>query len=321
MIPLLKPMFPASIELPSNGVFSNFGPRLLEVEKRFETQTLKRCSVVSNGTEAITIALRSLNIKHGMTCGVPEFAPACTLVAIKNAGLTPLVVPCNPHTMVIDHTACSKLDVVVVVNPFGYGVDTSLFDNLGPQVVYDFAGAWPSVACESPWPATYSFHATKTISCGEGGMVMSSNFEEHQKVRQLLNFGYVNERRVSEVDYSRNAKVDEIRASILLWALDNSHEFHRRLERRRAFHRRLTQEVGSIFFQPPKSPSLLVMQAGSGVQSLIESNVAKFTRYYYPPIAQLTHSLSTVLALPSDCDEKEEEVVIETLRDWQRSAR
>src|SRR5262245_45944260 len=80
-----------------------------EVEA-FEREFAAYCEVphaigVANGTDALALALRALNIGAGDAVAVPAFTFAATAEAVHHVGARPLLVDIDPHTCVLDPEA------------------------------------------------------------------------------------------------------------------------------------------------------------------------------------------------------------------------
>ena len=81
------------------GWISSDGPYVKKFEKKFAKFTKRKfATTVSNGSVALEIAVRALNLKKGSEVILPTFTIISCCNAIVNAGLKPVLVDCDPNT-------------------------------------------------------------------------------------------------------------------------------------------------------------------------------------------------------------------------------
>lgn len=79
-----------------SGWVSSDGPQVSEFEKKLSKKIgLKHGIAVSNGTAALEIALKSLNLKKGDEVMIPNFTIVSTLLAVIRNGLVPVLIDCK----------------------------------------------------------------------------------------------------------------------------------------------------------------------------------------------------------------------------------
>lgn len=176
-----------------------------EFEQKFSELVGAEYSVAcSNGTTAIELALKSVNVK-GKKVICPSNTFFATTVAIENAGGKIVLVDCEKETFSISYTHLKKLiqeheiSAVVIVHIGGIiSKDISKIVNLckknkiiliedaahaqGSQMQNFTAGTIGDIAC-------FSFFPTKVMTTGEGGMVTTNNQGHYEKIKSLKNFG------------------------------------------------------------------------------------------------------------------------------------
>jgi dTDP-4-amino-4,6-dideoxygalactose transaminase len=339
-IPLLRPDISGTIDLDAMTTFSNFGPHYWAAKKMVDEFFGKQSVLVSNGTVAITIALNSLMQPRdkGNCCLVPEFAPGCTIAAVIQAGLTPLVLPCDPVTLTFDldflkETMNTYRNLFAVcVNPFGYGIDERVIELLESKenpvkVVYDSAGGWPCIP-ETNAPITLSLHATKTVGIGEGGIVLLSDEAAADTCLSYANFSYLKKKRQWTSVFGQNAKIDEMRCQMLVNAMEKKGWLKRILRRTEVYSRlRAALEGRMRFFDRMDAPSLLCVDWFRDPTEMIEAAAAEgiaIIRYYWPLLSETRYAdlehpksselLQNIVALPSDMTDEEVEQVISFLK-------
>lgn len=242
MIKVLVPSMPTADEIlpwlrqmDEAKVYVNHGPMVQLLERELAMLICKApCTVVSNGTLALELALRALDLPAGADVLVPAVTYVATGQAIVNAGLTPVICDVDPVSWTLRADAAFEiakqdrgLRAVVPVATFGAPLPITdwerFVDATGLPVVMDAAGA---VMDQAP-PASrrisicYSLHATKALGAGEGGVVASRDEAVVARVRDLANFGAG----------GTNAKLSEYHASAALASIGKESDWRRNVNR------------------------------------------------------------------------------------------
>jgi perosamine synthetase len=148
-----------------------------------------RALAVSNGTAAIQLAYLALGVGAGDEIVVPGFGFLAAANVALNMAARPVFCEVDPQTWCVraeDIAPCltSRTRAIVVVHTYGNVCDMvpilALANEHGIPVIEDSAEAFPSryrgqLAGSMGTIGTYSFQATKTITTGEGGMVVTRN--------------------------------------------------------------------------------------------------------------------------------------------------
>ena len=215
------------------------GNRCREFEEAFATYCGKKaCVGVGNGLDALTLMLRASiqlgRLQQGDEVIVPANTFVATVLAVRAAGLVPVLVEPNRDTCVLDVSrlaeACSeKTRAILTVHLYGRLADMSAICEFakakGLLVFEDAAQAHGAVLDEnnlsslvsrlSSNAAAYSFYPTKNLGAmGDGGAVVTDDLELAQVVRSLGNYGSV-EKYVNQY-VGVNSRLDEVQAAILL---------------------------------------------------------------------------------------------------------
>lgn len=150
----------------------------------------------TNGALSVLLAL-------GVGPGDEVIVPAMTFVATANVvellGATPVFVDVNPETLLLDPAAAAaaitaRTRAIIPVHLYGQMCDMKRLQEVsreGPEiaVIEDCAHCFEGTR-EDYMPGRYStaaifsFYATKNVTCGEGGAVITNNPELARKVRQ-----------------------------------------------------------------------------------------------------------------------------------------
>ena len=165
-----------------------------EKVKQFEEQVAKLCDVkhavaTCNGTLALYIGLKALGIGDGDEVIVPDFTFIASANSVVMAGARPVFVDVDARTFNIDpectrRAITKKTKAIMPVHIYGQAADMDAICKLagkhGLYVIEDAAqgigvkfkdkpvGGFGDVGC-------LSFYADKTMTTGEGGMVLTNN--------------------------------------------------------------------------------------------------------------------------------------------------
>jgi perosamine synthetase len=165
--------------------------------------------VTANGTAALHLAYLALGVEHGDEVIVPGFAYMGAANIAILCGATPVFVDVDAATWCLDPAAVapaitSRTKAIVAVHTYGNVCNLTKLCELALRanipLIEDAAES-----LGSKWRGkqsgtlgtigTYSFHATKTITTGEGGMVVTADPELNRKVRLYRSHGMLRERR------------------------------------------------------------------------------------------------------------------------------
>jgi len=184
---------------------------------------VENCSLVSNGTLALLVGIKALEIK-GEVITTP-FSFVATTNAIHWNGLNPVFCDieektCNINPEKIESLITSKTSAILPVHVYGNPCNVERIEEIsfehGLKVIYDAAHAFYTkihgeTVLNQGDMSILSFHATKVFNTMEGGAVITSNKNIKKQVDLLRNFGFVDEETV--VIPGINAKMDEVRAA------------------------------------------------------------------------------------------------------------
>lgn len=158
---------------------------------------------------------------------MPSYTFAATALAAEHCGYTPYFLDIDFDTWSLDidtlsdHPMLAQAGVVVVVAPYGRMPDMKALEafqvRTGVQVVVDAAAAFEQVlvapsAISKTVPISLSFHATKTFSTGEGGVVLWDSQTGRELISQATNFGFLNSRECRMAGF--NGKMSEYHAAV-----------------------------------------------------------------------------------------------------------
>jgi len=187
---------------------------------------------VANGTDAIELLLRALDINDGSSIAVPSQTAVASVSAIVRAGATPLYVDVDPvaFTMLpesleqaIHSPVGTQLKAVLAVHLYGNPAEMDelrdLCDEHNLILLEDCAQSHGAMYHGKPLGsigrgAAFSFYPTKNLGAiGDGGAVATNDSALADKVRWLRQYGW-RERYISDFE-GINSRLDELQAAIL----------------------------------------------------------------------------------------------------------
>lgn len=233
LLPELSDVNAQIAEIWESKWLTNMGKKhnLLE-NKLKEVLKVPNVSLFNNGTIALLVAIRALDLPYGSEVITTPFTFAATPHCIQWNGLKPIFCDIEPNTMTIDADKIEALitpntSAILGVHVYGFPCDVEKIDAIAKKynlkVIYDAAHAF-STDINGKSIGTYgditmySFHATKLYNSVEGGCLTYNNPELVRKIYNLRNFGIRSEELVEEVGI--NGKMNEIQAAIGLLNLE-----------------------------------------------------------------------------------------------------
>lgn len=221
---------------------------------------------VGNGTDAIELALRALDIGAGDVVVTTSNTAVATVAAVELTGASALLVDVDEQTMTLSPERLeqalaqknTRAKAVIPVHLYGWPADMQAINSLAAQhglkVIEDCAqahgasignrivGAWGDIG-------TFSFYPTKNLGAlGDGGAVVTDDADLAQRLRELRMYGW-KQRYISD-SAGMNSRLDDLQAAILrvkLAHLDAANA------RRRAIAERYHDSLGDLaLVLPPR---------------------------------------------------------------------
>jgi perosamine synthetase len=165
-------------------------------EQAVATQ-LTVCGAIActSGTAALGLALKVLNIGIGDEVILPTYVCWSVLAAITATGATPRFCDVNEQGVITVQTVCAQISprsrAIVAVHIFGHPCDIGSMSNLGLPVIEDACQAFGLEVGSVPAGSLgtfgiLSFHATKCMTTGEGGLLVSGDPALIKRARTLV---------------------------------------------------------------------------------------------------------------------------------------
>ncbi len=215
---------------------SSKGKYIERFEKEFANYIgVKYAASVSNGTVAIHVALLALGIGKGDEVIVPTFTYIASVNAIYYAGATPVFVDSLHETWQMDpadvqRKITNKTKAILAVHLYGHSCDMNELmkiceqnklyliedcaESIGTSFNNQLTGTFGHIS-------TFSFFGNKTITTGEGGMVVTNDKHLYEESVHIKGQGLAKDREYFHDIIGYNYRMTNICAAIGLAQLEN----------------------------------------------------------------------------------------------------
>ena len=239
-----------------------------QVVAEFEAAFARKLKVghavsVSSGTAALHLTLLALKIGPKDEVIIPSFVCSALLNAVNYVGATPVLAEVDPSTYNLDPGDVKKrltrrTRAIIVPHLFGLAADLDNLIGLDVPIIEDCAQAAGASYHQKPVgtlgrAAIFSFYATKVLTTGEGGMIVSDSDKLIQHARDYRQYD-----KTDRYQTRFNYKMTDIQAAIGLCQLKRLDKFiHRRRDIAQNYHKALAsldvqlppQKSGHIYFR------------------------------------------------------------------------
>ena len=241
------------------------GPSVKEFQSNLENYLgVRHVIPCANGTDALQVAVMSLNLKKGDEVITTNFSFASTIEVILLLGLKPVLVDIDPktfnlNTSLIKSKINDKTKAIIPVHLFGQTCDMEkiveiankynlyvIEDNaqaLGSK--YKFSNSKKQFAGTIGDISTTSFFPSKNLGCyGDGGAIITNSDNLAYKLRGLVNHGMYERYYHDEVGV--NSRLDSIQAAILNVKLKYLDKYNNRRQHSAKLYNEALNKVESI---------------------------------------------------------------------------
>ena len=219
-------------EVLESRVWGGYHQKVAELERRFAAFHGAEYGVaLANGTVSLEIALEAAGVRPGDEVIVPPVTFVASATSILRVGAVPVFVDLDPQTLNIHpervaEAISERTRAVVAVHFAGHPVDldalTQLCEQKGLTLIEDCAHAHGA-----EWQGrrvggfgrfgSFSFQASKNMTAGEGGILVTNDPELAERARSISNQG----RRTGGAWYEHvrlgtNARLSGFQAALLL---------------------------------------------------------------------------------------------------------
>ena len=225
---LKNELLPA-VEKVLSGAHYILGPNVAAFEQEIAAFTGAKCGIgVNSGSDALTLALRALDIGPGDEVITTPFTYIAPAESIHQMGAKIVFADIDPRTFILDPREVARritprTKAIIPVHLFGQAAPMNelraLAEGQGIPLVEDCAQAIGATYHGKPVGGIgrigcFSFYPTKNLGAdGDGGMVVTNDEALAKKLRMLRVHGI--ERRYFHDLHGFNSRLDEIQAAIL----------------------------------------------------------------------------------------------------------
>jgi perosamine synthetase len=220
---------------------------------------------VCNGTVALHLALHALGLQPGDEVIVPSFTYIASVNTIAQTGATPIFVDSRLDDWLLDaadveRRITPRTKAIMAVHLYGYACDMEalrvIADQHGLALIEDCAEALGTTLLGKHvgrfgQVGTFSFFGNKTVTTGEGGMVITDDDDLALRMRQAKGQGQSFTRRYWHDVMGFNYRMTNIAAAIGVAQMERLNDI---LTRKRAVARRYRErlEPHGLAFQRPR---------------------------------------------------------------------
>lgn len=235
-----------------SGMISR-GEKTMEFEEKVgEYLGLRRGIACASGTDALVLALQTLRIGSASQVILPTYVCHDVLDAVLSVGAMPQFCDVNETGVVSVDTIrphiTKKTAAIIAVHIFGHPCDIPSLQSLGVPVIEDACQAFGlsingKMAGSLGELGILSFHATKCLTTGEGGMLVGRD-------EALLNKARVCASNSHGASFNSGSCFSDMQAALGLSQLNRYDEF---ITRRRRIQKMYLETMSNVKQATPRS--------------------------------------------------------------------
>ncbi len=252
-----KTLFRMGFEKQRKGIF-----KVVEFEKKFASKLRSKYALaVTSGTAALRVALATLNLKRDDEIITQSFTFVATIESIVESGAIPVCTEVN-ETLNMDpkdliKKITKKTKAVIVVHMLGVPAQINLIKKIckkynltliedtawgcGAKFKDKYLGTWGDMGA-------FSFDFAKTITTGEGGMILFKSKKKYLAAKAWHDHGHENNPKVPRWEDTRkssgfNYRMTEMQAAVGLAQLKKLNYI---IKKQRENHNRIWNKIKNI---------------------------------------------------------------------------
>lgn len=313
--------------------------------KEFERRIAELCGVehaiaACNGTLALYVGLKALGVGEGDEVIVPDFTFIASANSVVMAGAKPVFVDIDKRTFNIDPNATEKVitprtKAIMPVHIYGQSADMDAICQIASQhdlkIIEDAAqgigvtfngkpvGGFGDVGC-------MSFYADKTMTTGEGGMVLTDDDKLAEKCLILKHQGRTGRGFYFHEHIGYNFRLTDLQAAVGLGQLSKLSTIIERKKRNEKRYQELLKDVEGVEFPyiDPRGFNVpfrinILVDCPEELSNFLNENEIGSRRFFYPLHQQPCYNVDgefpnsvrayeTGLSLPSSVTLTEEQI-------------
>lgn len=311
------------------GWITNHGPLVKKLETKLKKYLgVKHLFFVSNGTTALQIAIKSLELKKKII--TTPFSYVATTSSIVWENCVPVFVDINPNTLNIDankiESAINKnTQAILATHVYGNPCDIEKIEKIAKKhnlkIIYDAAHAF-GVQYKNKSLASYgdisilSFHATKIFHTVEGGAIITNNDKTAHKISYMRNFGHTGIEKPEDFHgIGINGKNSELHAAMGLCVLPKINQIIESRKKINKLYDKLLITKNLDIKKPKIRPNTIynysyypIILPSEKILLKIKNSLNKQNifprRYFYPSLNKLNYVNSKPMEISQNISEK-----------------
>ncbi|MEK7546605.1 MAG: DegT/DnrJ/EryC1/StrS family aminotransferase [Patescibacteria group bacterium] len=264
---------------------------------------MKYASAVNSGGSALFLALKAIGIKNGDEVIVPTFTMFATATVITNCGAKPVFVDCvknNPNidpkklgskitkrtkAILIAHLygiPCEMKEIMKIADKRRIPVIEDVAEAHGARINGKLCGTFGKASC-------FSFYASKTMTSGEGGIVMTNDPKINEMVNRLKQYDINPKKPYVHEIVSWNMKMSGMEAALGLAQLERLNELIKKRNKVARNYRKSLNAINGIeFFSVPKTAKIsnwlytILAKNRDGLTKFLSENGIETKRVFVP---------------------------------------
>ena len=282
------------------------GKNVKNFEKKFSRFSRVKYSIgCANGTDALYLSLKVLNLPKNSEVILPSMTFISTLLAVIHNDLKPILVDIDKNNPLIsikniEKNINSKTKVILPVHLYGSVVNISRIRKIAKNknifIVDDAAQAHgakddsnKSVGSLSDLTC-FSFYPGKNLGCyGDGGMITTNNKILYKKIIKLRNLG--SEVKHVHKEIGINSRLDSIQASILLEKIKYLNNLNNKRKKIAKFYDRKIKNKKISFVNYSKNSVyhqyVILVKNRNSLIKLLKKNKISYGIHYPKPLNKL----------------------------------
>lgn len=280
------------------------GPKAKEfTEKLLKLTGAKYGVLAPNGTLALYLALRTAGIERGDEVIVPDFTFIASANSVEMVGAIPIFVDVNRKNFQIDLSNAEKLitpktKAIMPVHVYGTVADMDEVMKFAAKhklIVVEDAAQAIGVHYKGKHAGTFgktgafSFFADKTITTGEGGLIVTDDEKVYDELLFLRNQGRKDRGSFIHPEIGYNFRMTDIQCAIGLAQLEKFEEIKRRkLIVKEKYLEQLKNIPQIKFFEPEKDAEWIPFRVGilceraHELMKFMTENEIESRTFFYP---------------------------------------
>ena len=237
-----------------------FSKEFLEIIKRF-TQA-KHAVLANNGTLALFLGLLSLDVGKGDEVIVPDFTFNASASSVAFTGAKPVFVDIDEGNLNIDvekieEAITEKTKAIMPVHIYGQAADMDPIIKLAKEfnlkVIEDAAETY-GVFYKGKHTGTIgdvgiiSFFADKTVTCGEGAIILTNDDRVYDKLRYIRNQGRVESGSFMHPQLGMNFRMTDLQCAVGVAQLKKFKEIEKKKIENYRLYQSLLKDLDEVSF-------------------------------------------------------------------------